>query len=158
MNGGLILCTYCGSKELLKINCSNDEKSSFFFKIAHMNLEGRMSLWCAKRIVVLYEKKYISLHLSINSAKITSLNNLVKHFICPKIDKYIIEMYGKKLILIFRIVIKFHTIKLIDSLVYIGKKKKLVVDVKLTSVKLTLALKVCVWTSNRQKVRRHVKS
>jgi hypothetical protein len=89
----------------------------------------------ANRIVVLYEKKFLSSSSSINSAKIISLNlfsNLAKHFNCPEIDKYIIGMYERKLILIFRIVIKFHTIKLIDSLVYIEKKKKLAVDVKLT--------------------------
>jgi hypothetical protein len=123
------LCTKCGSKELLKINCSNHEKSSFLFQIAHMNLEGRMSLWCAKTELLFFMKKNSSpLHLSIKSAKITSLNLfsiLVKHFNCPKIDMYIIEMYGRKLILFFRIVIKFHTIKLIDSLVYIENKIKI---------------------------------
>jgi hypothetical protein len=117
------LCTKCGSKELLKINCSNDEKSSFLFQIAHMNLE-RCPYDVPKELSFFMKNNSSPLHLSINSAKITSLNlfsNLVKHFNCPKIDKYIIEMYGRKLILIFRIVIKFHTIKLIDLLVYIGK-------------------------------------
>ncbi len=56
MNGGLILCTKC---ELLEINCSNDEHSSFLFQIVHMDLEGK-DVQCAKRIVVIYEKSFIS--------------------------------------------------------------------------------------------------
>jgi hypothetical protein len=62
MNGGLILCTKCGSKELLEINDSNDEHSSFLFQICPHGFGGK-DVPCTKRIVVLYEKSFISLSM-----------------------------------------------------------------------------------------------
>ncbi len=59
MNGGLILCTKYGSKELLEINCSNDEHSSFLFQIVHMDLEGRMS-HVPKELLFFMEKSFVS--------------------------------------------------------------------------------------------------
>jgi hypothetical protein len=120
------LCTKCGSKELLEVNCSNDEHSSFPFQIVHMDLEGRMS-HVPKELLFFMRKVSSPLHLSINGAKITSSNlfsNLVKHFHSPNWQVHNWDVQ-KKINNFFRIVIKFHMIKLMDSLVYIENKNKI---------------------------------
>jgi len=59
MNGGLILCTKCGSKELLEINLL--KWWTFFLSLPNcLHGFGGMDVPCAKRIVVLYEKSFIS--------------------------------------------------------------------------------------------------
>jgi hypothetical protein len=83
MNGGLILCAKCGSKELLEINGSYDEHSSFLFQIVHMDLEGRTShvpkelLFFMKKVSSLYQwcQNYI-LELVLKFSEAFSLSQL----------------------------------------------------------------------------------
>ncbi len=127
MNGGLIFVYQVWLKRTLGSKLL--KWWTFFVSLPNcLHGFGGKDVPCAKRIVVLYEKSFISpSSLSINGAKITSLNlfsNLVKHFHSPNWQVHNWDVQ-KKINNFFRIVIKFHMIKLMDSLVYIENKNKI---------------------------------